>query len=76
MAIGPRQIESGNPPRALQLTAMSLFRFSFVFQYNATCSETIKMDAGMTSVIIGPRGEDIQRIRAETGAAIDTARYI
>lgn len=45
-----------------------------VLQYNADCSEKIEVKVEFMPFVIGKGGEEINRIRAATGAAIDAAR--
>ena len=46
-----------------------------VLQYNAECTEEVAVSAAMMPLLIGRGGEEINRIRLETGAAIDGERY-
>jgi len=54
--------------------AKALAMLEEVLQYNADCSEEVEVDARMMPQLIGKGGEEINRIRAETGAAIDGER--
>ena len=46
-----------------------------VLQYNAECIEEVQVAPAMMPLLIGRGGEEINRIRLETGAAIDGERY-
>ena len=46
-----------------------------VLQYNAECTEEVTVTTQMMPLLIGRGGEEINRIRLETGAAIDGERY-
>jgi polyribonucleotide nucleotidyltransferase len=46
-----------------------------VLQYNAECSDEVQVAPNMLPLLIGRGGEEINRIRLETGAAIDGERF-
>jgi len=45
-----------------------------VLQYKAEAAEVVSVDAGLMFLFLGNGGEELNRIRAETGAAIDVPR--
>ena len=54
--------------------ARAMDALEVVLQYKAECTEEVLVDAKMMPLLIGKGGGEINRIRAETGAAIDGER--
>ena len=53
----------------------ALERLEGLLQYNAECRETVRVeDAALMSALIGKGGEEINRVRGASGAAIDVAK--
>uniref|UniRef100_A0A7S2N7G6 K Homology domain-containing protein n=1 Tax=Haptolina brevifila TaxID=156173 RepID=A0A7S2N7G6_9EUKA len=77
-----KRVENGDsaPSQAVTVrgnkaaVAKAMAGLEAVLQYKAECSEEVLVDAKMMPLLIGKGGEEINRIRQETGAAIDGER--